>query len=414
MKTVLFYISDGEMLMHTPSAVTPLKSGVLEAYLKKLRESAKRNEWKNSGKGAKFTGTYTPGSDVESKLASVRANVRCVGMHDNDLIYSIDINGVSGIYRKLTPDDVNEGIVSGSGEYSFGDFSIRGDRMLVSSSFAGESHIGILDIASGHCVYYTDGHSWDFEPVWSASRPERFYFCTSGLKIDSTQKERESAGFTSVPQLMLQMASSSVPAVKGAASICMIDTSNGTMRELLCDGSFDYVHPQSLPDGSLFYIRKPYKQKKDRTFGGCLLDIILFPFRLLASLFGFMNYFSMKYSGKALSKAGDIKNSDEGKLFIDGNLIEAEKELKANRSHGDRFPGIIPRSWELHRLFADGTDELIRRGVLAYRVTADNEIYISNGSCVLLRRENGEESKVSDTPRVTFIEVGAQMSSSQQ
>ena len=134
------------------------------------------------------------------------------------------------------------------------------------------------------------------------------------------------------------------------------------------------------------------------------MDIVLFPIRLLGAIFGFLNVFSAKYSGKTLSKNRDIKNRDEKELFIDGNLINAEKELKANKRKGDKIPGIIPHSWELRRLDTNGNDTLVRAGVAAFFVNENEKnILVSNGSGVLRINSDGKEEKICSVGKITYI-----------
>ena len=130
----------------------------------------------------------------------------------------------------------------------------------------------------------------------------------------------------------------------------------------------------------------------------------MLPFRLVGALFGFLNVFTAKYSGKTLSKSAGTKARNEEKMFIDGNLINAEEELRANRSRGEQNPGIIPHSWELRCRRADGEDVLIRRGAAAYRVDeASGEILFSNGSAVIRITPDGKEEKILTAEKVTFI-----------
>ena len=126
---------------------------------------------------------------------------------------------------------------------------------------------------------------------------------------------------------------------------------------------------------------------------------------MIRALFGFFNFFSVKYSGKTLSNAGDVKRRDEEQMWIDGNFIQAEKELKENRNRGDKNPGIIPRTWELHRRCPDGTDTLVRRGVVAYRLMQNGDVLVSNGSAVLCLKTDGSEQKISSAERVTYLNV---------
>ena len=46
------YISDNQMFVHNETGDHAIRSEVLETYLRKVRDSANRNEWKRSGSGA--------------------------------------------------------------------------------------------------------------------------------------------------------------------------------------------------------------------------------------------------------------------------------------------------------------------------------------------------------------------------
>ena len=129
----------------------------------------------------------------------------------------------------------------------------------------------------------------------------------------------------------------------------------------------------------------------------------MLPVRLFEALFGFLNVFSAKYSGKTLSRS-DVRHRDEKQLFIDGNLINAERELKANAKRGEKHPGIIPRSWELRRRMPNGEDVLVRTGVLAYKVDEESgDILFSNGSSIIKLDKDGKEEKLLSAEKVTFI-----------
>lgn len=401
MGRTFFYIADGRLYRCEEGRSTEIRSGVLDDYINKVRETAERNEWKRSGQGAVFTGTYEAGSDAASWVSAVSAEVRCVGRYEGDTVYSLGIDRTAGIYRKYAADARKEGIVVSSSERSFGEFDIAGDRMVLSSAFAGESHIGVLDMNTSRCDYYTEGRSWDSEPVWSAQDPDRIYFSCAGLAMENKSREEQPDSYA---RMVTQMYSATAPAKRGPSSICLLDIRNGTMDEVLSDERYDFVHPASTADGWLYYIRKPYAEKRDVRPLGCVLDTLMLPFRLVAAIFSFFNVFSVKYSGKTLTSAGDAKRRDEDKMRIDGNLINAEAELRANREKGDKHPGIIPRTWELHRRRSDGTDELVRRGVVAYRVDeTTGDILVSNGSAILCLSPDGSEHSVASAARVTLI-----------
>lgn len=398
-----YYIANGKLYAYKDGSADEIRSGVLESYISRVRDAAQRSEWKHSGEGAVFRDAYVPGADAESRVAQITSRVYCASDYKGSLLYSLSIDRITGIYRK-SDDTVQEGIVLSSGDYAYRDFDIFDGRMAVSAAFAGESHIGVLPMGTTDCRIYTEGHCWDSQPSWSETRRDTIYYCSSGLPEKSQEDARSQR-----PMDMSQMATRmftvpAAPVTRGPSAIMKLDIAAGTLDELLADDRYDYIRPQSLPDGSLYYIRRPYIAERGTSALGCLGDIVLFPFRLLGALFGFLNVFSAKYSGRTLSKSVGTRNRDEEKLFIDGNRINAEAELRANRNRGEENPGIIPHSWELRCRKPNGDDILIRRGVMAYRVdTKTGDLLVSNGSAILRLAPDGREEKVLSAAKVTFI-----------
>lgn len=404
MSISFYYISNGKMYRFADEKTTELRSGVLDAYISRVKSNAQRNEWKYSGTGAAFIGEFRPGASAEDSVSSIYSRVNCVGEYNGDTVYSIDIDNTNGIYRKSSEDpSAGEGIVLCSSNTRYRDFDICGDLMVATESFAGESHIGVVNLVTKSFTTYTEGNSWDSSPIWSARESGKIYFCSSGLPEDEGKEPKENDAPRGISQMVDEMYALNSRASRGPSSICVLDITDGELRELLCDDRYDYTHPQSTSDGSLYYIRKPYRAQTGGNPFGCLVDILLLPVRLIEALFGFLNVFSATYSGKTLSRR-DVKSRDEKQTVIDGNLINAEKELKANQRRGENNPGIIPKNWELRRLDGDGTDTLVRSGVAAYRVDEETgDMLVSNGSAILRIGKDGKEEKVLNAEKVVFI-----------
>lgn len=397
-----YYIADGEAHFYSGGATKQLHSKVLQSYVEKVRSSAKRNEWKYSGSGAAFTGTFQGGADAESRVSSIYSRINCVREHGGEVLYSLTIDRTSGIYRIAKEESATDGIVISDADNSYYGFDVRDGRLVMASAFAGECHIGIMEPGMNYCSLYTEGRSWDFDPVWSATNPDKIYFCCAGLPIKTAEPVSDRPKSYSE---MINEIYSAADETRGPSAILTLDLYGGTVDELLTGDKYDHVHPQSTSDGSLYYIRKPYRSAsgKSNPFG-CLVDALLLPARLIGALFGFLNVFTAKYSGTTLSKNRDVKNRDAGEMMIDGNLINAEKELKENRDRGDKNPGIIPRSWELRRLGPDGRDTLIRGGVTAFLVDEENGgILVSNGSHILRLTPDGKEERILTAAKVTAI-----------
>lgn len=400
MKNSFYYIRDGKMYRFNGENSKEISSWVLDSYISKVRSRAEQNEWKYNGQGAAFTGSAMPHASASEAVSSIFSRVNCVGEYKGNLLYSIDIDSTNGIYRKSAESE-SEGIVLCSSSTAYRSFDIKGDRLVASAAFAGESHIGVLDLTTGRFDTYTEGHVRDSSPVWSATDSNKIYFCSAGLPENEKTAPDEKNAPRGISQMVDEMYSSSSVTL-GPSAICLLDISEGRLDELLSDNGFNFTSPFSAPDGSLYYIRRPYKYNSGGSSFGCLADILMLPVRLFQALFGFLNVFSAKYSGKTLSRS-DVKQKSDDQLMIDGNLINAERELKENARRGDKNPGIIPRSWELRRLDKDGNDTLIRSGVAAYKLCTDGSILISNGSHILRVDENGREEKLLAADKVTFI-----------
>lgn len=404
-----FYISDGELFLFDGEREHPVPSGVLERYLSGVRERAKKNEWKENGSGALFMGS-SGASDPESAVASVRSKIACVGFDGDRLLYSLKIDDVCGLYSKRSFRDLDEGMVLSDGKQRYGEFDVnsRGD-LCVSISFAGEAHIGIKRESDPECVQITEGESFESSPVWSKVDENIIYYSSAGLEKRAVvdENDRRSSDNDVITSAVLAAIMNAEPEERNRSAFALysIDCKSGAIDELRADRKYDFVKPRAARDGSLYYIKKPFDESAGKKRGGCLLDIITAPVKLIGAIIGFFNVFTIKYSGKNLTSTGTntkAKRRSDDQIYIDGNLISATRELKANADRGEKYPGFVPRSFELHRISRDGEDTIVKKGVIAYTLRGDSVIY-SNGSSVVLLSQDGSETLLSKSERVTFL-----------
>ena len=71
----LWLVKDGKLAAVDGGVVNELPDGIRAGYTRRIIDSAKRREWKTTGEGAKFAGTFEPGADAESLADSIRASV---------------------------------------------------------------------------------------------------------------------------------------------------------------------------------------------------------------------------------------------------------------------------------------------------------------------------------------------------
>ena len=178
------------------------------------------------------------------------------------------------------------------------------------------------------------------------------------------------------------------------------------MEEILSDKERSLTKPKDDADGNLYFIRKPETEEK-RSAWKILLDIILIPWRLLVAIYRFLETFTLVFTGRKFIKDGSspvkTKDRDGGKLFIEGNLINAEEEYKRNLRHKDAYAGFAPHSWELVKRDKDGNETTVAKSVIDYCLGENGDVYYVNGKHVLKVSSDGKREKIADASLCTKI-----------
>lgn len=406
----IFYIADKKMYRFDTETLksTEIKSPVLEDYRYRVLENAKRHEWKSNGTGARFMNEGASEVNPESAVQNIRANIHALSYKNDRLIYSLSIDDVCGIYLHRN-DSQTDGILLSDSNYRYTHFAedTREDRTVVCSEFAGEKHIGIIRNGQNRCDILTEGASRECWPVWSEQTPDRIIYSGCGLAV-SGDGEIEEDQMKSFPQMMMEQYRHN-SYIEGPYSVFSLDLDTMELEELVTDvfQKTSYIKPYEDRDGNLYYIKRPYALSgRKRSVG----DILMAPFRFLGAIGGFMNFFTMKYSGKTLTGGQTkAKQKSEAQMFIDGNLFDAEKEMLANQKEGDKNPGSVPRSYELcRRRSGSNKEEVIKKGVIAYTITPNGDILCSNGLHLLKLTQNEkgfDEELLLKEKAISFISI---------
>ncbi len=237
----LLAVRNGRQCELADGELRELPDGIREGCIRRLTESARRKEWKSTGFGAKFTGTYT-GETAESVSARVMTRVEGIVFHGGELIFSESIDEVSGIYLKKGLYDSSEAIAVSSSDRRYGQLDLRSGRLAAAISLAGESHIAICEASGGQLSYdfrfVTDGNTLDSEPYWSRTEPETLYLASAGLP---------------------EAPEEAPTAPRGPSAILRLRLATGVLDALLEDSRYDYTSPQSDSEGNLWYLRRKYR-----------------------------------------------------------------------------------------------------------------------------------------------------------
>ena len=353
---------------------TLLESEYILRYREYALERTKNDEWKFGGEGARFRGDY----DVyRSRQEKVYAYINGVQWEEGKVVYSFTVNNSSGVYRKDTLDlkAREEHILSSSDEeilslHKGGNvYAVTIRRSDVTSS------IGTLDSVTSELKTLTDGDSRDANPYISPLDSSVVYFDSAGV------------GRTSDGEFTGKYAPS---------AICTLNLDTMEIKEVLRDEKWSFVKPKLAQNGDLYCIKRPTKEKRG---GNPLVEMLLIPVRIFQAIVMFVQFFVIAFTGKSLTSDGDNptkgREQNSRKLYVDGNLIEAEKELKRNKKTKDKEYGFIPASWKLVKI-SGGKEETVKSGICDFALCKDGGLYCTNGRHIFYIKD-GKTEKVVDT-----------------
>jgi hypothetical protein len=292
----------------------------------------------------------------------------CRGPKEGDLFYSLQSPEISGVLLLKSGGSMEQRLLH-TADFRVGHLASQPEtgRLAMSILHRGGSTIALMGGDGSGFTELTQGESVDESPHWYPGSQNRIVFQSAGL----AQNER------------------GVHVGKGPYSIQALDLDSGSMTSLAEDQQFDLLAPQIAADGTLFFIRRPYQLAQARfNLLRVVEDILLFPFRLIYAFFQFLNFFTMMYTGKPLSKAGPgvQRYADEPRMILWGNLVEARKSLLKTREDAT---GLVPSSWELCRKGPDGNIEVLAKGILSFDLEPSGSLIYSNGAAIYRRTSEG-------------------------
>lgn len=350
-------------------------SPAVERFLKNSHEADTRDNWKsdkqdnnamlrllmqqqqieNPAYHYAFTGTATLPEDSAS------------------FCYSVSLGEMSGIYRQFFDPQEPERIIISDNQFQIEDIVIGKQNIYASvrEKDSLEAHIAVMDLDKPGITFLTDGDCLDFNPALSQTQPNTLYYVTSGF------------GRTADGTLV----------GKGPQYISRLSLNTMHQEEILADDHTDYWKPKEDAHGNLYYLKRPYHMGKPKE--NPFFTIIAAPFRLIRAIGGALNYFSIRYSGKPLQSDGSnptkAKQKSQQELFIEGNFVQAEKEYQRNLRAKEKYPGFIPKSWELCCLKKNGETIRILQGVCDYALLPDGSIVYANGNHLLYHTADGKD-----------------------
>jgi hypothetical protein len=386
MSRSVLYITQGKINLKEPDKpARPIESKFGQSVIDRASRIQERNAWKTKGSGAQFmSGRMLWGGDAADPMAMTQAVTGISrGTRQGEFLYSLATDEVSGVFA-LRNQGSDEQRLFHTADFRISQLSAHPteDRVACVIQHRDVSNIAVMRGDGAELTDVTQGDSIDRAPAWVPGTADQIVFQSAGIA-------RNEQG---------------VIAGTAAARIEKLDLENGEISTLLQDETRDLIDPRMDSAGNLYCIRKPYHSLRPK-FNPVrsLVDLLLFPFRLLFAIFQFMNIFTMRYTGKTLVTSGNARQrqADLRQMTMLGNLIQAQRDAQQSAER-DR-EGLVARSWELIRKSGGGEPEVLERGVLSFDLCDDGAIVYTDGSRVFLRQPDGKKEKLADDKFISQV-----------
>ena len=361
----LFYLSNQNLYLLDGNKSITVPCQAIDQYKKNLVEIQQRKEWKTKGTGAQFTGNFSQDDQVDLNHIFP---TDVVLTSDHKMIYTACLQEGTSINIKSINDlQETEGLILRKNDFVVQDMAYdeAKKRLALSVNSNGyERHICILPLDANRTQYLTEGDCQDSNPCFDPQDTMQLYYDSCGLaygehRIAYSPKE-----------------------------IYHLDMGTGELQTVASDPKFDFFKPKMDSLGNLYFIKRPYSRDgSHHSPVTTIKDIIFAPFKIIRAIVGWLDFFTQRYTGESLkttsgNNPAKSQQKSEEELFVEGNLIKAQQNLERNQKSGEKYPGMIPKSWELVKMSPTGEMTTLKRGVMSFALK-DDTIFYSNGKYLI-------------------------------
>jgi hypothetical protein len=358
------YLEQGKLRLHVDGAGVTVESEFGRSLRERAAQIQHRHAWKTQGRGAQFmTGMLWPEQTGDPSGFRIAITSVAQGRNPGEILYSLETNDVSGIFA-VDANGVEQRLFH-TADFRVRHIALNADRSTLAASIFQNhftSNIAVMQAEGTNLLTATDGDSCDLAPRWAPGPGRRLVFQSAGVGRDVAGRV---CGL-------------------GPFAVQELDLDSGEMETLAEEADSDLLGPQKASDGSLYYIRRPYRSGREKMSPWLALrDALLFPFRMAYAIFQFFNFFSMRYTGKPLSTSrGAKRQPDLKQMMVWGNLIDADSAARQDRLGDPEAPSLVPSSWQLVRQSPGGRKDVLAKGVLSFDISEDGSLLYSNGSAI--------------------------------
>ncbi len=370
------YLSQGKLyLKPSQGTVREIESQFGQTVQERTLRIQRNKAWKNRGimemmlpPGMLQQMEQQPEATVNVGIASL-----CIG-ESGRLLYALEAGDVGGIFA-FDPASDREDRLFHNAEFRVSHLDFDPERKLIACTTTyrtGIANIATMSIEGVRPRDVTEGDSIDLAPRWIPGKGKALVFQSAGLGRDASGFVCDRAPFM----------------------IEKLDFDQQEVITLASDSKSDLLGPQIGTDGLLYYIRRPYKSNcRQFNLWQFLKDLVMMPFRLVFAIFQWLNFFTQRYTGKPLMRAGIGQTVDPKYLKAWGEWITPET-MRDRRFGEPDAPSLVPRTWQLVRQVNQGIPEVLAEGVLSYDLASDGTIVYTNGSAIYIIHPGGGQERL--------------------
>ncbi len=390
------YLSGGKLYLKLGQAnVQAIASEFGQAAQERGWQLQRRNGWKR-----KHTMSTGLSGDISPSGSIVPIAVQGVCPTSADrLLYTLEAGEIGGIFTleqlavsARDRQQPKEKRLFHSADFKVDRIDFHPEHKLIACAVVrkdGVANIATMPVDAVHLEEVTEGDAIDLAPKWVPGNRQAIVFQSAGIS-------RNRSGYIIEHE---------------HSTIQLLDLDRQEVVTLASDPKYDLLSPQIAADGTLYYIRRPYRPLRQQVlFSQTMKEIVLIPARLLTAIFGWLNFFTHRYTGRSLLVSQPQQVGRAQQMSLLGKVVDVELEMERNRRFGDAdSPALVPRSWQLIEQPLQGEPQVIGAGVLAFDVGMDGKIVYSNGSAIYGIRPGGvAERLVLDRPieQVVILDRG--------
>jgi hypothetical protein len=356
------FIADGRLYVRDQAGeIQELES---QFVLEKLNRSERRNAtggWKgrSTSEDPNWQAGIVWGGQSAPKMTMPFRFSHLVVADENRIYYTLANPQVTGLFEYDFKDQFETRLFHKNDfqENGFDYSAVRKEFVMSVWAEDRSSYLKLLDSNGSGIKSLTSGDTTVSNPSFGRYHPDDIFF-------QSAQIVRSEEGFFMM---------------SGPGGIFRLNPEDNEASEVLFDERYDFLLPKEDSQGNLYCIRRPYTQSGHRSIWRIILDTLLFPIHFVGAIVGFLEAFTRLFNQQAFKASGpEVQIPPQDKYVkVLGQTIRMAQVRRSTRFGQE--PSLVPASWELIRIAADGKQEVLAGHVASYDMDQDGHVIYTNG-----------------------------------